>query len=164
MQRGLLLAALACLGAVPAAAEPVFKPGQQIPMMGARICPTLESARHDANLAWRWGKEAYTEGVLDTKRNGECELVYVRVTTLKQEPSITPHVAWALKFDERGSETVEAPDITPSLRIKVAPARQRVAWYYSRFVTTTGHAFYGWVELPDEPYILKYLEHRKRAR
>lgn len=145
-------------------AQTLVSLNSEIPMMGFRVCPTLSDAKQDANLAWSLGKKEYQEGSLNSLRHKECDLVFATVTPIKEETSIRPFSTWTLSYDESSPDSLKAPSIGPNASVKVAPALQRVRFFYSRFQTSNGKTFYGWVEIPEEPYLVKYLAEKKRLQ
>jgi hypothetical protein len=45
--------------------------------------------------------------------------------------------------------------------VGVSIRKQPVAWYIGELTLEDGHTFRGWIEIPEEPYLAKYLEDGK---
>ncbi len=133
----------------------------EIPQMFARICPTLEEAKKEANLAWHLGKEFLKDGTLDTLRNEKCQAIFVAITPLREESSIRPFATWVFAYDPNGPEQIDAPSLGANKRIKAIVRQERVRYYFANFVTLSGQRFSGWAEIPDRPYILSYIDEQK---
>jgi hypothetical protein len=140
----------------------MFKMGQEIPEMTVRICPTLADAKSEATIAEHLAQQPYRRGAIGPLRHPKCHSLSVAVVPLAQEPSISAYVAWALVFNPRGPHRMK--EYVLSGEVPVSVAKTPIRFYVARFRDETKQWYQGWVELPDEPYILKYLEYRQRAR
>lgn len=153
--------ALAFAAAAPAAAEPMFKLGQELPEMAVRVCPSKKDAEAEAAKSRDLAARPAQKGVFSTSRHIACETVSAIVIPESNEPAISPYVAWSITFDPESPHKIKnyhsGGDIPTSFR------HQQVSFYKAKFRDSSGKWYVGWVEIPDEPYMLKYLEARKRA-
>lgn len=147
-----------------AVAEPMFRLGQEIPRALVRACATAERATKEANLAWQQARDGAPQPAenYSRDRNQECGTVFAVIQPLRFENSIKPFIAWSITHDPSSAKSLEFQ--SKRERIPVSFQRQTVRYYYGRMKDDNGEWYLGWVELPDQPYTLKYLEHRQRAR
>lgn len=144
------------------AAEPMFKLGQELPPMLVRVCPTLADAKSDSDLARQLALEPYRKGAFSTLRHPNCKFMDLAVIPMREEFSIQASNVWALAHDPSSSDYVSDRD--GKSRIPVSARRSATRYYLAKYTANGADWYQGWVELPDEPYVLKYLEHRQRAR
>jgi hypothetical protein len=147
-------------GAVPAAAEPMFKLGQELPFMLVRVCKNLEDAKAEAKRASSLGSEDSNKELrFGDLRHADCRTVYAWITPRRPEDAIQPIFAWVPVYDPAASDRAEGPT---GETIPIRAGKQRVRYYSGEFRLRTGQTLRGVIEIADEPYALKYLQ-RKEA-
>jgi hypothetical protein len=155
--------AIAFASAVTAFAQTSVSVNKEIPQMLVRLCPTLSEAQTEASIAHRLGQGPMPQSEQLFQRNNNCHLDYATVTPLREETDIQPFSAWTINYDENSPDSVRAPSLSSTARIKVSARRGQVRYYYSTFITSEGERLSGWAEIPDSPYILVYLNEQKKA-
>ncbi len=138
-------------------AQPTFPLGTELPESLVRACPTLEDAQLEAIEARQQAQLPEVSGPFFA-RNAQCHLLFAAVTPFREEAAIGPFLGWNISYDPSGRNSVGAPFLGEGVRIQVSARKQQVRYYFGNFITNKGERFSGWVELPDDPYMLNYLQ------
>ena len=75
-----------------------------------------------------------------------------------REATIPAFETWTMAYDRDSENLTSAERGGVTYRISVAIRKQPVAYYVGQLTLRDGHTFQGWIELPDEPYLAKYLQ------
>ncbi len=159
--RWVLLAGLSVLCPTAAAAQSLVQLNAELGQMVFTVCPTLQSAQSQAALSRAWGMSAYDRATASEHLFDKCLRVKATVVPSAREASIPAFETWTMAYD-RDSQTmtsVERAGITH--RFGVAIRKQAVAYYVGALTLADGNTFQGWIEIPDEPYLAKYLQDKR---
>jgi hypothetical protein len=148
----------------------------ELPTMVLKVCPKLEDARAQADLSSQFAK-AVGPMVIEPRYVWKgCNSLPVIARLRSREESIEPLVTWAVTYDPNSSTTVDARHAGIPHKVPYALRKQRVTFFVADFMVPAdadddrigpedrGKWFTGWVEVPDEPYLSKYLEAERRNR
>lgn len=158
-----LIAALCVLSGPAASAPPLVKLNAELGEMVFTVCPTLESARAQAEMSRAWGQSVYDRATAATHLHDKCLRVKATVVPSTVEQTIPAFETWTMAYDR------DSPNVTSVARggvvhqVGVAIRKQPVAFYVGQLTLAGGDTFQGWIEIPNEPYLTKYLEEKSRG-
>lgn len=156
---GLMGWALLANGA--AKAEPVFQLGETLPHMAMKFCWTLAAAEAQASLSRDISSLAVYNDEMDKAVEG-CEISVATITPLRREGQILPFVGWVPVYSDAGRH-LAATVLKDGTFVPFTVEKRTLSYYLSTIYTAKG-PFFIWAELPDEPYVLKYLREREKER
>jgi hypothetical protein len=161
--RVILLIATALLPISPAAAEPKFDLGRELPPIYLRVCWNLAAAVAQArpSAAHARLRGDYAE---DRKyEHRDCDVLHGVIKPLRAESNIGPFIGWAPVYNEAGADSIDSYFDGRSHKIRFDIRRMELR-YYRSVVAYKGKVKVAWVELSDEPYVLNYLADRGRMQ
>jgi hypothetical protein len=156
--RWALLAGLSPLCLSAASAQGLIRLNQELGEMVFTVCPTLQSAQAQAALSRAWGLAAYDRTTASAHLHEKCVRAKATVVPAAREATIPAFETWTMAYDRHSQSLTSAESGGITYRIGVAIRRQPVAYYVGQLTLRGGHTFQGWIEIPDEPYLAKYLQ------
>jgi hypothetical protein len=156
--RWALLAGLSPLCLSTAAAQSLIELNTELGQMVVTACPTLQSAHAQAALSRAWGLAAYDRATASEHLYDKCLRVKATVVPAAREAAIPGFETWTMAYDRDSESLTSAERGGVTYRIGVAIRKQPVSYYVGQLTLRDGHTFQGWIELPDEPYLAKYLQ------
>jgi hypothetical protein len=162
LARRALFAVAAILCPVAAAAEGLVPLNVELGQMVFTVCPTLQSARAQAAMSRAWGTMAYDRDTAPEHLYDKCLRVKATVVPAAREASIPSFETWTMAYDRNSRRLTSAARDGVVYSVGVAIRKQPVAYYVGRLTLTDGATFEGWIEIPDEPYLAKYLQDSKK--
>jgi hypothetical protein len=159
------VASLACasLTAPTASAQPLVKLNAALGEMVFTVCPTLESARAQAEMSRAWGRSAYDRATAATHLHDKCLRVKATVVPSAIERSIPAFETWTMAYDRNSQNITSVAHGGAVYRFGVTIRKQPAAFYVGQLRLAGGDTFQGWIEIPNEPYLSKYLEEKHRS-
>lgn len=161
LARCALLAGLLPPGISAASAQGLVRLNAELGQMMFTVCPTLESAQAQAALSRAWGQAPYDRTGAASHLHDQCLRVKATVVPTGREDTIGGFETWTMAYDRDSPSITSAGSGGIAYRIGVAIRKQPVAWYAGQLTLGDGHTFRGWIEIPDEPYLAKYLQDRQ---
>jgi hypothetical protein len=161
--RVVLLAALSALSIPTASAQSLVKLNAQLGEMVFTVCPTLESARAQAEMSRAWGQSTYDRATAATHLYEKCLRVKATVVPSAVEHAIPAFETWTMAYDRDSRDVTSAARDGVVYRIGVAIRKQPVTYYVGQLTLAGGDTFQGWIEIPNEPYLAKYLAEKRQG-
>ena len=158
--RWALLAGLSPLCVSTASAEGLVKLNAELGQMVFTVCPTLQSAKAQAAMSRDWGQTTYDRATAAAHLHDKCLRLKATVVPAAREPRIPAFETWTMAYDRDSQSLTSAARGGVTYRVGVSIRKQPVAWYVGELTLDDGHTFRGWIEIPAEPYLAKYLEDR----
>jgi len=162
------LAAVMCCW-VPSSAQGLVRLGVEMPPMELNICPTLAAATAQAALSREFGKQDHRSADQLPYIYHQCGRMEIAVRPRYVESSISPFETWVIAFKKASDKTFEITyggDGTGYARRKVIVPwvieQQIVRYYRASYRHPNGNWYTAWVEVPDEPVLLKLLAEEGR--
>ncbi|HKU95082.1 MAG TPA: hypothetical protein VJR58_07400 [Vineibacter sp.] len=159
--RWMLLAGLFALFPMAASAQSLVVLNAELGQMVVTVCPTLESAQAQAALSRSWGTTAYDRSTAADHLHDKCLRVKATVVPSAREDTIAAFETWTMAYDRDSQTLTSAEREGVTYRIGVAIRKQTVAYYVGQLTLNDGSTFQGWIEIPNEPYLAKYLQEQK---
>jgi hypothetical protein len=156
--RWALLAGLSLLYPSVASADGLVRLNADLGQMVFTVCPTLKAAQAQAAMSRDWGMTAYDRATAPEHLHDKCLRLKATVVPTAREATIATFETWTMAYDRDSQSLTSAAHDGVTHRIGIAIRKQPVAWYVGRLTLTDGHTFQGWIEIPDEPYLAKYLQ------
>lgn len=125
------------------------------------VCPTLQSAQAQADMSRAWGLAVYDRNSASAHLHDKCMRVKATVVPAAREATIPAFETWTMAYDRDSLTLTSASRGGVTYRIGVAIRKQRVAYYVGQLTLSDGHTFRAWIEIPDEPYLVKYLREQQ---
>lgn len=144
-------------------AESLVSLSAPTPPIYLRICWTLEAAVAQAKLAKEHAKSQNSYRFVAAFEHPQCEYLNVSVWADGVEQKIEPFLGWAIVYDPAGTKTVTTLLGGRRVDIPAAMVKDTVTYYYGR-VSSEQKIKPAWLELPREPYVLKYLVEKGALR
>lgn len=142
----------------PSRADTLVEVGRELPRMEVLVCPTLDTAKVQANKSWDLGKREFDRNTFVAEILApRCHGAAIWVTPRYQEHSIRPFVTWVDVLDATSSDSAELQTSDGAVRVRTSAGRQEVRWYYADIRFPDGKIYQGWVEIPDRPYGAVYI-------
>lgn len=161
LTRWALLAGLSALCPSAAFSQGLVVLNAELGQMVVTVCPTLESAQAQAALSRAWGATSYNRSTATEHLHDKCLRVKATVVPSAREDTIPSLETWTMAYDRDSDTLTSAERQGVTYRIGVAIRKQSVGYYVGQLTLNDGHTFQGWIEIPDEPYLAKYLQDRK---
>ena len=161
LARWALLAGLSPLCLTTASAQGLIQLNTELGQMVFTVCPTLQSARAQAALSREWGLAAYDRTTASAHLHDKCLRVKATVVPAALEVTIPAFETWTMAYDRDSGNLTSAERGGVTYKISVAIRKQPVAYYVGQLTLHDGHTFQGWIEIPDEPYLAKYLQEKQ---
>jgi hypothetical protein len=173
--RALALVA-ALVTAPPVSAQPAAPAGPaatELPTMVMKVCPKLEDAKSQADLSAQFAKAQAPVAIEPRYLWQGCSAIPIIARLRTEEPSIKPFETWAVTYDPKSTTFIDAKHAGATHKVPYSIRRQRVKYFSGEFIIppdvddTRIHAddrgkwYAGWIEVPDEPYLSKFLQSRK---
>ncbi len=159
--RWALLAGLSPLCLSTAVAQGLIQLNTELGQMVFTVCPTLQSAQAQAMMSREWGLAAYDRTTAAAHLHDKCLRVKATVVPAAREAAIQPFETWTMAYDRDSENLTSAERGGVAYKVGVAIRKQPVAYYVGWLTLRDGHTFQGWIEIPDEPYLAKYLQDKK---
>jgi hypothetical protein len=144
----------------------------ELPAMILKVCLTLERARSQADLSFEFAQVPQPARIEPRFIEDGCTSLPVVARLRSVETSITPFETWAVTYDPGSPRLVDARHAGVTYKVPVALRKQTVRYFAADLMVPVdaederigpedrGKWFGGWVEVPDSPYLSKYLEVR----
>jgi hypothetical protein len=136
-----------------------LEPGSWLPRMPALACGSLENARKQATLSHRHGRQSLN---VNERRpiHAPCHAISAKLFIVGQETLILPFASWEPSFDPdpKAAKLPVETDSGEIIEIGYKVIRQTVRYYNANYEHRDGKVYGVYVELPDEPLVVKYLE------
>lgn len=159
--RWALLAGVLFSCASTASAQSLVPLNAELGQMVVTVCPTLQTAEAQAAMSRAWGTAAYDRATASEHLHDKCLRVKATVVPSAREAAIPSFETWTMAYDRDSQTRTNAARNGVSYSIGVAIRKQTVAYYVGQLTLNDGHSFEGWIEIPDEPYLAKYLQDQK---
>ena len=135
------------------------------PIMPLKLCPTLAAAQQQAKASQKLAKEQAGLDKYEATIQEVCDLAVGAIHLQYEEQSISPFVTWAHEVMANGEYTFEVvPFDGVAHEVKLGLSLQRVRYYRANYRDVNHKWFAVWVELPDSPTIMRYLQHLNQRR
>lgn len=128
----------------------------ELPEMLFKLCPTLAAARGQAALSLLYSKLDHESANALEFIHEDCGSMDVVVRPSHIEQSIPPFETWAIAYEKGSTKSFQARYQDRAVTIPYSIRRQRSQFWYANFRHPNGKWYRGWVEIPDEPYLLKW--------
>jgi hypothetical protein len=161
LARRALLAVLSVLAPSAASADSLVRLNTELGQMVFTVCPSLQAAQAQAAMSREWGTMVYDRATASQHLHDKCLRLKATVVPAARESAIPAFETWTMAYDRDSQSMTSAERGGITYRIGIAIRKQPVAYYVGQLTRADGDTFQGWIEIPDEPYLAKYLrEHR----
>jgi hypothetical protein len=134
--------------------------------MDVRFCKDdLQTAQRQARLSLEFGRfPAFEKSRYNEFLAKDCFSAPVVVYLEQEVSAIGPFRTWAHAYDQNARETTEMTYGGTSYRVASRIELQEVRYYVGKVELEKDYWVRAYIEVPKEPALAKYLEHRQRAR
>lgn len=144
--------------------------GAELPTMVLKVCPKLEDAKNQADMSFQFAKVQGPVVIEPRFLWQGCFTLPVILRLRSQEEAIRPFETWVVSYDANSSTTFDAKHAGVTYKVPYTIRKQRVRYFVAEFMVPLdaddarigqddrGKWFPGWVEMPDDPYLSKYLQ------
>lgn len=148
------------------AAESLVTLKELIPPMLVRVCWTFDAAVGQAKLSRLHAQEStYRSDKTKDFEHSNCVVLNVPLRVDAIETRIHPFIGWAPTYDPSSSKTVPTIVGERSTRVEIPfTVSKTPITYYRATILYRDELKDPWVELPPEPYVLKYFQLRGRPQ